>query len=178
MAAAYVLSIHAPGKSPQTQEFSARRVLIGREAGDIVLADERCSAHHAELLFDGKSLIVRDLGSTNGTWVAGQRIEELAWATGGAVHIGDHVLTLQELRAVSPGPRRDAVGNLVLPSPLAGSVEAPSPVSTRGPASHREDPAHSAAQRPTKRMLFIALAVLFALAAGAALAMGRRGAIR
>jgi hypothetical protein len=128
MSAVYVVVIQCPGRPPQTREFTARRVVIGRETGEIVLPDERCSSTHAELLFDGRSVVLRDLGSTNGTWVAGQRIVELAWATGGAVQIGAHVLTLQEVRVPQVGPGRTLPGHIALPSPLAGSVEAPSPV--------------------------------------------------
>jgi EAL domain-containing protein (putative c-di-GMP-specific phosphodiesterase class I) len=49
-------------------------VIIGREQGDIVLGDPNCSSRHAELRFDGRGLEVRDLESTNGTFVNGQKL--------------------------------------------------------------------------------------------------------
>ncbi len=54
------------------------RVVIGRGEGcDIVLPDPSISRRHLELrIADGDRVILRDLGSTNGTWIEEQRIEE------------------------------------------------------------------------------------------------------
>lgn len=49
---------------------------IGRDPGnDIRIDDGRASVHHAVLRWDGKAWKVRDLASTNGTFVDGRQIE-------------------------------------------------------------------------------------------------------
>ena len=49
---------------------------IGRAQGDIVLADDdKTSGRHASLIVEGTELIIRDLGSRNGTFINGERIQ-------------------------------------------------------------------------------------------------------
>ncbi len=66
-------------------------VLFGRGADcDFVIDDARVSRRHARVAFLGKRLVVRDLGSRNGTWV-GERLvreEELELPDGAVVRIG------------------------------------------------------------------------------------------
>lgn len=51
--------------------------VIGREEGDLVLGDERCSRRHAVLcLNENNELVVRDLKSTNGVIVNKKRVPE------------------------------------------------------------------------------------------------------
>jgi pSer/pThr/pTyr-binding forkhead associated (FHA) protein len=50
--------------------------LIGRCADcDVHLGSSRVSRRHCCLAPDGAGVVVRDLGSTNGTWVGGRRVE-------------------------------------------------------------------------------------------------------
>ena len=52
-----------------------KTVRIGRDpANDIVVTQPGVSARHAELCWDGKAVWLRDLDSTNGTYVNGRRI--------------------------------------------------------------------------------------------------------
>lgn len=49
---------------------------IGRAASNTVVVDDQfASTEHARLTFRGRSWYLEDLGSTNGTYVAGERIE-------------------------------------------------------------------------------------------------------
>ena len=62
-------------------ELSAERLTLGRaDDNSIVIAHESVSSHHGEFVFDGASWVFNDLGSTNGTSVAGQRVESLEMA--------------------------------------------------------------------------------------------------
>lgn len=54
-----------------------QNVTIGRSpTNHIVVRDDRCSRNHAELFFSEGHWVLRDLGSRNGTYVAGQRITQ------------------------------------------------------------------------------------------------------
>ena len=53
-------------------------ILIGSQPdADIVLSDRTVSRHHAELALLAEGVRVRDLRSTNGTWVGSARIESI-----------------------------------------------------------------------------------------------------
>ncbi len=65
------------------------RVEAGRNPeAEIFLDDVTVSRHHAEFSLDGGRLVVRDLGSTNGTYVNGERCEEAELLVGDQVIIG------------------------------------------------------------------------------------------
>src|SRR5262245_49407933 len=59
-------------------------ITVGRAApADLLLSDPSLSRLHARLRREGESVRVMDLGSRNGTWVAGQRVEEAVVPAGG-----------------------------------------------------------------------------------------------
>ena len=51
-------------------------IVLGRESSDIVLSDPAVSRRHAELCFGGGQWTVKDLGSSNGTFVNEQKVAE------------------------------------------------------------------------------------------------------
>jgi S-DNA-T family DNA segregation ATPase FtsK/SpoIIIE len=58
-------------------QLSAERSTVGRDASNtLVIADPSVSSRHAEILLWGTEVIVRDLGSRNGTFVNGTRLHE------------------------------------------------------------------------------------------------------
>jgi pSer/pThr/pTyr-binding forkhead associated (FHA) protein len=62
---------------------------VGRDPHDgIFLDDVTVSRHHAEFVVEGDSLVVRDLGSTNGTYVNGERLDGAELESGDEVIIG------------------------------------------------------------------------------------------
>jgi uncharacterized protein len=117
MMASYVVSVQSMGSAAQMREFLLPRIVIGREAGDLVIADARCSATHAELLFDGSSVRLRDLGSSNGTFANGQRLSDYAWPVGSTVQIGNVSITLVEIRGAQAAKGRTMLGNVAQVAP-------------------------------------------------------------
>ncbi|MFE6685242.1 FHA domain-containing protein [Streptomyces sp. NPDC057743] len=68
----------------------SRSYSVGRDPqGDMVLDDARVSWRHASLRWSGRSWLIEDHGSTNGTYVRGQRIQQLEIGPGAAVHLGN-----------------------------------------------------------------------------------------
>lgn len=55
---------------------------------DIHLLDETVSRHHLEIVREGRSYLLRDLGSTNGTFLDGSEIREAYLRTGAQVTLG------------------------------------------------------------------------------------------
>ena len=74
---------------------------IGRQSDcDVVLNLARVSRQHARIERRGDDFWLRDLGSTNGTLVAGRRIEEHPLQNGDTIRIGDAQLVFKQ--AASP----------------------------------------------------------------------------
>ena len=69
-------------------------LVIGRSRTcDLTLASPDASRRHAEIVTLASGYLVRDLGSTNGTWVNGERIEERPLRSGDRIEIGGDLMT-------------------------------------------------------------------------------------
>src|SRR4051812_272813 len=74
---------------PRVDELVSARLLIGRSSQcHLVLADDTVSRRHAELRIEDGHWMLRDLGSSNGTWVNGRRIVEAEVRPGDLVYLG------------------------------------------------------------------------------------------
>ena len=81
------------------------RTVIGRGSdADITIDDAGSSRKHAEVLWDGDHAMLRDLGSTNGTKLNGQRIREAQLSSDMVITIGRTDLTFQ-IVPISQAPR-------------------------------------------------------------------------
>lgn len=88
----------------QTFELTGPKITIGRiPDNQIQLENETVSSHHAELIQKGKDYLVRDINSTNGTRVNGQRIAESRLSHGDTVSFGS--VELQYLTDAKGAPQ-------------------------------------------------------------------------
>jgi pSer/pThr/pTyr-binding forkhead associated (FHA) protein len=82
------------GRAGETFFPSAERTLIGRSPEcDVFLDDVTVSRRHAELVRDGETFTISDLGSLNGTFVNRKRIESAQLEDDDEVQIGKYRLT-------------------------------------------------------------------------------------
>lgn len=85
--------------------LDALRVLGSAASADLRLSDERVSGRHVELTPDGDRFRVKDLGSTNGTWLEGARIDEAVIAIGATLKLGRTFVRVQPItRALDVTP--------------------------------------------------------------------------
>jgi len=92
-----------PDRSSRTFAFEGRPLTIGRGPDNgLVVRDGRASRHHARIDVRRGSLVLTDLGSTNGSWVNDRRVESIALGEGDQVRIG---LTTLIIEAVEPMAR-------------------------------------------------------------------------
>src|SRR5438034_5619622 len=89
----------------QTYELkSGVTAVVGRApTSDIPVFDPTISRRHAELVTDDKGVQVRDLGSSNGTFLNGSRVETCTVSLGDTVTFGKVPFKLQQMSA-SPAP--------------------------------------------------------------------------
>jgi len=76
----------------QIFQISKTRTVIGRSGADINLDDPEASRQHAAVEIVGDVAVLRDLGSTNGTWIEIDRIEQHQLGNQQEFRIGSHVL--------------------------------------------------------------------------------------
>jgi len=91
------------------QHFELREgtsLVIGRApTSDIPIFDPTISRRHAEVRVDDHGVSVRDLGSSNGTFLNGLKIENSPLHLGDVVTFGKVGFRLQEVPRISPLPR-------------------------------------------------------------------------
>ncbi|MFJ9562037.1 FHA domain-containing protein [Streptomyces fuscichromogenes] len=115
----------------------SRSYTLGRDPqGDIVFDDARVSWRHATISFDGRSWVIEDHGSTNGTFVQTGRVQRSEIGPGSAVHLGN----------ANDGPRLTLSG-------AAPAVARPQPFAAQGAGgsgrSQAPAPQSPAVQQPT-----------------------------
>lgn len=103
----------------------ALRLLIGRSGRcDLVLPGQLVSRAHAEVVLEGDDVVLRDLGSVNGTTVNGRVVTRATLRHGDRVTVGD---TSLRVHLHGPRARKEATDSHVVLS----SSAAPEPAMTR-----------------------------------------------
>lgn len=88
----FSLAVIQGAATGQIFPISKTRTVIGRSGADINIDDPESSRQHAALEIVGDVAILRDLGSTNGTWIELERIEQHQLGNQQEFRIGSHVL--------------------------------------------------------------------------------------
>jgi HD-GYP domain-containing protein (c-di-GMP phosphodiesterase class II) len=121
---AYIRVKTGPHKG-KTYEISDAPITIGRdETQTIQILDQGVSRAHAEVFRLGEMCFVRDLNSTNGTYVNDVKVLEEALKAADELLIGTTVLTFEE---VLPGAHRAPDAGVVLEAD-EGRLESPTTV--------------------------------------------------
>ena len=86
------LVIKGPDRGEQVH-LSNKPVTFGSApACDLVLSDKTVSRRHAMALLEGNEVLVRDLGSTNGSFIQGSRFKEITVGFGAEIKLGRTVI--------------------------------------------------------------------------------------
>lgn len=88
----FSLAVIQGAATGQIYPISKTRTVIGRSGADVNLDDPEASRQHAALEIVGDVAVLRDLGSTNGTWIELDRIEQHQLNNQQEFRIGSHVL--------------------------------------------------------------------------------------
>jgi len=91
------LVIISEGFSGRSYELKSERTTIGRlEDNAFQIPDPTVSGHHCEIVMSGNQFIVRDLGSTNGTFIDDQPVKEAPIKPGQILRLGQVELRLED----------------------------------------------------------------------------------
>jgi len=100
----YQLVMRAGPTPGKTFVLTKNEIFIGRDlSNDIVINDAEVSRKHVRLEFQVGQYVLEDLGSTNGTFVRGERISGPFILTPGDIfQLGDHVTMAYEFTQIDP----------------------------------------------------------------------------
>ena len=80
----------------RTHQLKAEKTSIGRlDDNTFQIAEPSVSSHHCEVLLRGNDVLVRDLNSTNGTYIAGEKISEATLKPGQILRLGQVEMRLE-----------------------------------------------------------------------------------
>jgi pSer/pThr/pTyr-binding forkhead associated (FHA) protein len=120
------LVVLSAGMNGRTHDLNVDKTTIGRvEDNTFQIADPSVSSHHCEVLLRGTDVVIKDLNSTNGSFINGEKISESVLKPGQTLKLGQIELQLltdgMAIPAAKPAPAPAA-------APAAGgSAPAPAP---------------------------------------------------
>jgi len=121
------LVVLSAGFDGRTHDLNVDKTTIGRvEDNTFQIADASVSSHHCEIVLRGSDVVIHDLGSTNGSFINGEKISESVLKPGQTLKLGQI-----ELQLVPDGAPMPAMKSAPAPAAAAPSAPAPAPAPTK-----------------------------------------------
>src|SRR5689334_14216553 len=90
------LVVLSEGLTGRSHELKVDKTTIGRlEDNTFQIAEQSVSSHHCEVLLKGNDVVVKDLNSTNGTYINGEKITEKVLKPGQILRLGQIEVRLE-----------------------------------------------------------------------------------
>src|SRR6266576_1835207 len=91
------LAIKSGSRAAQTIELPSGAIRLGRDpTNDLCFDDASVSSRHCEIIVQDGTVQIRDLGSTNGTFIDGQPITEAVLLPGQTLRLGSVEIAFAE----------------------------------------------------------------------------------
>ena len=91
------LVVLSAGMTGRTHELNVDKTTIGRvEDNTFQISEPSVSSHHCEILLRGADVVVRDLESTNGTFINGEKVRESVLKPGQVLRLGQIEMRLED----------------------------------------------------------------------------------
>ena len=101
------LVVLSAGMTGRTQELKVDKTTIGRvEDNTFQIAEPSVSSHHCEVLLRGSDVVIRDLNSTNGTYINGEKVTENVIKPGQILRLGQIELRLETDAPAAPAKKQ------------------------------------------------------------------------
>lgn len=112
------LVILTQGMTGRAHELNVDRTTIGRvEDNTFQIADASVSSHHCEVLLRGGEVLIRDLNSTNGSFINNAQITESVLKPGQTLRLGQIELKLETGGAAPAAAAPAAAATPAAPTP-------------------------------------------------------------
>jgi len=99
------LVLLSQGLVGRTHDLKVDKTTVGRvDDNTFLIAEPSVSSHHCEILLKGTDVVVRDLNSTNGTFINGEKIAEAALKPGQILRLGQIEMRLETEASGAPPP--------------------------------------------------------------------------
>jgi len=134
-------------------ELRGHRVSLGRlDTCDVVLGGRGVSREHAELVREGGGWTVRDLGSSNGTFVGGERVESKRLRPGDEIGFGPEITAtlIDDAPGAAPPARDEPAGGVRLERQTVTRGESPRGVGVTRAGARRPAAAGNDAPRASR----------------------------
>lgn len=129
------LVVLSEGMTGRTHELKVDKTTIGRvEDNTFQIAEPSVSSHHCEIVLRGDDVVVKDLNSTNGTYINGEKIIESPLKLGQILRLGQIELRLESDTA--PAPAKKPVDQTVVMQRGVSLAELETGAKTGGFDSH------------------------------------------
>ena len=100
------LVVLSAGMTGRTQELKAEKTTVGRvEDNTFQITEPSVSSHHCEVLLRGSDVVIRDLNSTNGTYINGEKVTERVMKPGQILRLGQVELRLETDAPAAPAKK-------------------------------------------------------------------------
>jgi len=123
------LVVLSAGLSGRSHELNVDKTTIGRvEDNTFQIADPSVSSHHCEVLLRGNDVVIKDLNSTNGTFINGEKVAETVLKPGQTFRLGQIELQLlaEGMSPAAPSaPTGSAPGAAPAPASAPASISVP-----------------------------------------------------
>ncbi|MGE5249446.1 MAG: FHA domain-containing protein [Bacteroidota bacterium] len=152
------------------------QLIVGRDTSSaIAINDAEVSRKHARLTYQGGKYVIEDLGSTNGTFVNGQRlVSPVVLKSGDVISLGEQIVLLYEVVMPDAG---ETVMSARRSAPISRPAPAPRPVPAPMPPQQQyytpqppPEPAAMASPERTRNnmLIYVVIGVLVVVCACAA----------
>jgi hypothetical protein len=90
------LVVLSEGLTGRSYELKVEKTTIGRlEDNSFQIPEQSVSSHHCEVLLQGNDVLVKDLNSTNGTFINGEKVTEKVLKPGQILRLGQIEMRLE-----------------------------------------------------------------------------------
>jgi len=165
MAVQFQLVMRSGPTPGATYSLEGDQIVIGRDsANGVAINDSEISRKHARLTFQGGKYVLDDLGSTNGTFVNGQRLAgPVVLRSGDVVSLGEQIVLMFEVLSADAGATVIAARKSA-PAPVMSSpvMPAQAQVAAPLPPSNYSTPM-TPAKRSTTVPILIAVGVVLVI---------------
>ncbi|MGN6553798.1 MAG: FHA domain-containing protein [Verrucomicrobiota bacterium] len=121
MAKLVVLNAGLTGRS---HDLTVDKTTIGRvDDNTFQIAEASVSSHHCEVLLRGSDVVIKDLNSTNGTFLNGEKVTETVLKPGQTLRLGQVELRLETDNAPGAPSAAPSAGASAAPAPAPKKID-------------------------------------------------------